>query len=184
MLEIGAIVWGVRDLNKSIQFWSEALNYELRREPDVDFAILLPKDGVGIQLSLNSAITSTKPKRHHIDLFTMDQEGEVERLLRLGATRVDWEYEPDADYVVLADPDGNTFCVVEVEDYGLSQHIVGVAFHSAGIQFKNCMIWLIGIQHSYQFLTSRGVVQIEFGDLRAFRFLTVVLFVEVCKARK
>ena len=113
MLEIGAIVWGVRDLQRAIKFWSEALNYKLRIEPDFDFAILIPKEGKGIQLSLNAAVTSDKPKRHHIDLFTHDQEKEVERLLKLGATRVDWNYPPDADYVVLADPDGNTFCVVQ-----------------------------------------------------------------------
>ncbi len=40
-------------------------------------------------------------------------EAEVDRLLGLGATRVDWRYPAGADYVVLADPDGNTFCVVE-----------------------------------------------------------------------
>ena len=114
MLEIGAIVWDVRDLQRAIKFWSEALNYQLRREPDVDFAILVPKQGKGVQLSLNAAVTSDKPKRHHIDLFTHEQEKEVERLLKLGATRVDWRYEPGADYVVLADPDGNTFCVVQV----------------------------------------------------------------------
>ena len=68
-----------------------------------------------MQLSLNAAVTSVKPKRHHMDLFTEHQEAEVARLLDLGATRVDWEYEPGADYVVLADPDGNTFCVVAVE---------------------------------------------------------------------
>ncbi|MFN8439821.1 MAG: VOC family protein [Caldilineaceae bacterium] len=113
MLEIGAIVWGVRDLQRAIQFWSEALNYRLKREPDVDFAILVPKTGNGVQLSLNAAVTSDKPKRHHIDLFTQEQGKEVERLLQLGATRVDWRYEPGADYVVLADPDGNTFCVVQ-----------------------------------------------------------------------
>jgi catechol 2,3-dioxygenase-like lactoylglutathione lyase family enzyme len=114
MLRIGAIVWGVRDLDRAIRFWSEALNYKLCREPDVDFAILVPKEGAGIQLSLNAAVTSTKPKRHHIDLFTREQAREVERLLDLGATRVDWKYEQESDYVVLADPDGNTFCVVQV----------------------------------------------------------------------
>jgi predicted enzyme related to lactoylglutathione lyase len=113
MLQIGAIVWGVRDLQRAIAFWSEALHYELRREPDVDFAILIPKEGKGMQLSLNK-VTSAKPKRHHLDLFTENQAGEVERLLNLGATRVEWSYEPGADYVVLADPDGNTFCVVQV----------------------------------------------------------------------
>lgn len=117
MLEIGAIVWGVRDLHQAIKFWSEALNYKLRREPDIDFAILVPKEGEGIQLSLNAAVTSIKPKRHHIDLFTHDREKEVDRLLKLGATRVDWKYGPDADYVVLADPDGNTFCVVHGFDF-------------------------------------------------------------------
>lgn len=113
MLEIGAIVWGVRDLNRAINFWSEALNYKLKREPDVDFAILIPKEGEGIQLSLNAAVTSDKPKRHHIDLFTHDQINEVERLIKLGAIRVKWNYDAEADYVVLSDPDGNTFCVVQ-----------------------------------------------------------------------
>ncbi len=114
MLKIGAIVWGVRDLQRSVTFWSEALTYKLRREPDVDFSILVPKDGEGIQRSLNAGVTKDKPKRHHMDLFTYEQAGEVERLLSLGATRVNWNYEPDADYTVLADPDGNTFCVVQV----------------------------------------------------------------------
>jgi len=36
----------------------------------------------------------------------------VERFLKLGARRVEWEYPPDADFVVLADLDGNLFCVV------------------------------------------------------------------------
>jgi predicted enzyme related to lactoylglutathione lyase len=114
MLTIGAIVWGVLDLPRAINFWSAALNYQLAREPDTDFAILIPKDGRGVQLSLNK-VTSSKPKRHHLDLFTNDQPAEVQRLLQLGATRVDgWDYEQGADYVVLADPDGNTFCVVQI----------------------------------------------------------------------
>ena len=113
MLEIGAIVWGVKDLQRAIDFWCAALDYQLRRDPDIDFAILIPKNGMGVQLSLNAAITSDKPKRHHIDLFTKQQNQEVDRLLNLGATRVDWKYASDADYVVLADPDGNTFCVVQ-----------------------------------------------------------------------
>ena len=37
---------------------------------------------------------------------------EVDRLLRLGARRYPWRYEPGSDYVVLEDPDGNLFCVV------------------------------------------------------------------------
>lgn len=47
---IGAIVWGVRDLARSIEFWTQALDYRLKREPDEDFAILVPRVCEGIQL--------------------------------------------------------------------------------------------------------------------------------------
>ncbi len=39
-------------------------------------------------------------------------DAEVERLVALGATRVQWTYPDDADFVVLADTEGNLFCVV------------------------------------------------------------------------
>jgi predicted enzyme related to lactoylglutathione lyase len=54
------------------------------------------------------------PPRIHLDLYTEDQEREVERLTALGATEVHWEKRPaDADYVILEDPEGNRFCVVD-----------------------------------------------------------------------
>jgi hypothetical protein len=43
----------------------------------------------------------------------MRKIAEVERLLKLGAQHVNWRYPKGADYVVLADPDGNKFCVVQ-----------------------------------------------------------------------
>lgn len=112
MLEIGSIVWGVRDIPRAVRFWSEALHYKLKYPASEDWAVLIPEDGDGIQLSL-SLVSSPKARRHHIDLFTDDQEAEVNRLLALGAVRKEWRYPPDADYVVLLDPDGNSFCVVQ-----------------------------------------------------------------------
>lgn len=111
-MEIGAIVWGVKDIKKAVAFWSQALNYRLKYPASDDWAILIPKSGNGIQMSLNK-ISSEKAKRHHIDLFTSNQKNEVDRLLALGATKAKWNYPPDADYVVLHDPDGNPFCVVQ-----------------------------------------------------------------------
>lgn len=112
-LKILSIVWGVLDLNRAINFWSEALNYRLKQNPDIDFAILIPKDGQGMQLSLKLT-SSEEPRRHHIDLITENQKEEVERLLNIGALKMEnWNYEQDADYVVLLDPEGNTFCVVQ-----------------------------------------------------------------------
>ena len=112
MLEIGSIVWGVRDIPRAVRFWSEALHYKLKYPASEDWAVLIPEDGDGIQLSL-CLVSSPKARRHHIDLFTDDQEAEVNRLLALGAVRKEWRYPPDADYVVLLDPDGNPFCVVQ-----------------------------------------------------------------------
>jgi hypothetical protein len=47
----------------------------------------------------------------HLDLYTDDQTTEVRRLLALGARHVRDNHDPDDDYVVLADPEGNLFCV-------------------------------------------------------------------------
>lgn len=112
MIEIGAIVWGVTDVARAVEFWSRALDYKLKYPPSEGWAILVPREGEGVQLSLNK-VSSPKARRHHIDLFTDDREKEVERLLALGAARKPWQYEPGADYVVLQDPDGNPFCVVQ-----------------------------------------------------------------------
>ena len=113
MLKIGSIVWGVKDVNRAVSFWSAALDYELKYPAEEDWAILVPKNREGIQLSI-SKVTSEKAKRHHMDLFTSDQKKEVNRLLALGATLKQWNYPEDADYVVLEDPDGNPFCVVQI----------------------------------------------------------------------
>ena len=95
MLEIGSIVWGVKDVFRAVEFWSDALSYKLKYPATEGWAILIPEDGKGIQLSLNR-ISSPKAKRHHMDLFTEDQAREVERLIKLGATKKEWNYEPDA----------------------------------------------------------------------------------------
>lgn len=112
MIEIGAIVWGVQDIARAVRFWSAALHYKLKGTASADWAILIPVEGDGVQISL-SKVSSPKARHHHIDLFTDDQEAEVKRLIALGATRKEWMYPPEADYVVLQDPDGNPFCVVQ-----------------------------------------------------------------------
>ena len=48
------------------------------------------------------------PPRIHLDLYAENQAEEVKRLIALGATEVHWDKRPaDADYVILADPEGN-----------------------------------------------------------------------------
>jgi len=48
----------------------------------------------------------------HLDLYSDDQTDEVKRLVGLGAKIVRHHREPDDDYVVMTDPEGNEFCVV------------------------------------------------------------------------
>lgn len=102
----------MQDVPRAVDFWCSALQYKLKYPADDDWAILVPAEGRGIQLSL-SRVSSPKAKRHHMDLFTDNLQAEVDRLIALGATRKAWRYPPEADYVVLQDPDGNPFCVVQ-----------------------------------------------------------------------
>ena len=115
MIRIGSIVLRVDDLRRQADFWEAALGYD-RYEMDVDFIQLRPKDGVGPNISLDCVRSELQiPPRLHLDLCTEDQAGEVERLLALGATEIHWDKRPpDADYRILADPEGNRFCVVDV----------------------------------------------------------------------
>ena len=56
----------------------------------------------------------TESVRVHLDLYTREQARHIGRLTELGATRVEeWPYPPGADFVVMRDPDGNEFCVID-----------------------------------------------------------------------
>lgn len=115
MLRVGSIVLRVDDLERQAAFWQAALGYVRRADDSDDFVLLRPRDGAGPNLSLDRHRSALQiPPRLHLDLYTGDQAGEVERLLALGATEVHWDRRPpDADYVILADPEGNRFCVVD-----------------------------------------------------------------------
>ena len=114
-LRIGSIVFRVEDLAAQSAFWSAALDYVPRDDDDDDFVLLRPRDGVGPNVSLDAHNAEAPvPPRIHLDLYAEDQAAEVERLIGLGATPVEWSRRPaDADYVILADPEGNRFCVVD-----------------------------------------------------------------------
>ena len=116
MLRVGSIVIRVDDLERQKAFWSAALDYVARQGDDDTFALLRPRSGEGPNVSLDRVRSSLQiPPRIHLDLYAEDQAAEVERLKGLGATAVDWDRKPaDADYVILADPEGNRFCVIDV----------------------------------------------------------------------
>ena len=104
MVRIKSVNLHVTDLPRAIRFWSEALGYEARDE-----TTLGPATGEDVAVVLDT------DDRTHIDLSVADeaeQSAEVERLVALGARRVPWDLPDGIGHVVLADPDGNLFCVV------------------------------------------------------------------------
>ena len=114
-VRIGSIVLRVDDLQRQTEFWAAALDYVPREENSDDFVLLRPKDGSGPNVALDRHRSELQiPPRIHLDLYTDKQAEEVRRLIALGASEVRWSKRPaDADYVILADPEGNRFCVVD-----------------------------------------------------------------------
>jgi catechol 2,3-dioxygenase-like lactoylglutathione lyase family enzyme len=103
---LGAVVLNVGDIGRAAAFWAEVLGYEA--SPD-NPAFLVSPDGVGSRLHLD------EDDRTHLDIWTpegSDLETEVARLVGIGARRVEWNYPEDADFVVLADTEGNLFCLI------------------------------------------------------------------------
>jgi catechol 2,3-dioxygenase-like lactoylglutathione lyase family enzyme len=125
MLRFGVVALGVTDVRRAAEFWSAALGYELREDGFGGWAkVLVPPDGTGTAIALQLSQTPLQDHpRLHLDLHVADageQEAEAARLVSLGARRVDWDsYPADPDFVVLEDPEGNRFCIVDLShDYG------------------------------------------------------------------
>jgi hypothetical protein len=102
----GSVVLKVSDVSRAAEFWSGAIGYVSQEGAPW---VLKPAAGDGPEIHLDEDDCT------HLDLWTerraCDLEREVDRLISLGAKRVDWDYPSDADFVVLADTEGNLFCV-------------------------------------------------------------------------
>lgn len=111
---IGSIVFEPADPIVG-RFWSEATGWPIVYDVDGDLAIRAP-DGRGPFLTFGppSGAVKTEKNRLHLDIAPPvggDQSAEVERLIALGARRVDVG-QGDVSWVVMADPEGNEFCVL------------------------------------------------------------------------
>lgn len=128
MLRLGITVIGVVDLARAADFWTTALDLTVSKEwQSDDWITLSHADGSGRALGLQRSESPVEAyPRVHLDLFVdtaAEQEAEVERLVGLGASRLDWDmYPPDPDFVVLGDPDSNPFCVVDLSHAPSGDH--------------------------------------------------------------
>ena len=115
-LHLATVFLNVQDMNRAVGFWTAALGY-VRREKDWDPEFMMLIDPARRRLPVSLQLADSPPRepvRVHLDLYTNEQGRHVERLVMLGATRVDeWPYPDGADFIVMRDPDGNEFCVID-----------------------------------------------------------------------
>ncbi|MDM7990686.1 VOC family protein [Arthrobacter sp. zg-Y877] len=104
-------------------FWAQVLDFredpQDPNQPDDDECMIFSADGSQRLLFINVPDRKQVKNRVHLDLQPAEVGGrdeELARLLALGATEVDDQRRPDGTgWVVLADPEGNEFCILRSE---------------------------------------------------------------------
>lgn len=114
-LHLVALCIDAKDPVRLAQFWARALRWEVGETED-GVVSLVPTDGTRFRIDF-APVPEPKVGKNpiHLDLTTAtmdDQRDSVDELLALGARHVDVGQGADEPHVVLADPEGNLFCVV------------------------------------------------------------------------
>jgi catechol 2,3-dioxygenase-like lactoylglutathione lyase family enzyme len=101
------------------RWWAEVLGFQVVFEAADEVAIGKGPDTYPGLVFVTVPDAKTVKNRLHIDLAPDDRDVEVERLVALGAQHVDVGQGDDKTWVVLADPEGNEFCVLSSRESGL-----------------------------------------------------------------
>ncbi|MFI6390616.1 VOC family protein [Nonomuraea sp. NPDC050547] len=114
--QFAALCFDANDPLRLARFWGELLGREVAEDPR-DGVVLLPGAGTEFPIRfLPSPADKLGPNQMHFDLTSESPEGQertVARALELGAEHIDVGQLPEEGHVVLADPEGNEFCVIE-----------------------------------------------------------------------
>jgi predicted enzyme related to lactoylglutathione lyase len=114
--QLVALCFDANDPHQLARFWAGVLGWELAEDPDGGPA-LLPSDDTGFRIRfLPTQETKSAQNQLHPDLTSTsleDQQRTVARSLELGARHIDIGQRPEQRHVVLADPEGNEFCIIE-----------------------------------------------------------------------
>ena len=120
MLRLQCITIDAHDPRALAQFWAEVLGWKIGEgvneiEVWIERELGDPKNtGFPDILFLKNSDVKNVKNRLHLDLRPDDQDAEVRRLEKLGATQIEigQSADPDTSWVVMADPEGNEFCVL------------------------------------------------------------------------
>ncbi|MEU5714365.1 VOC family protein [Streptomyces sp. NPDC020403] len=155
------------------RFWSGILGWEPAAGPD-DGVTIRPPDDTGFRMRfLPGREPKTTQNRAHFDLTSAspeDQRRTVARALELGGTHIDVGQRPEEGHVVLADPDGNEFCVIEagntfLADTGLIGALACDGTQEVGYFWSEVLRWpLVWDQHQETAIQSpNGGTKITWG---------------------
>ncbi|MGB9376245.1 MAG: VOC family protein [Mycobacteriales bacterium] len=112
-VRLGSVVINCADIESMTAFWSAALGLAPSSEGAEDDFRVLRGDRVNVSLQLADTPVSGRDQMH-LDLYATDQQQQVARLTALGATYLRHNADPQDDFVVMADPEGNEFCVCQL----------------------------------------------------------------------
>jgi predicted enzyme related to lactoylglutathione lyase len=117
-LRLHHIVIDTHDLPGLARFWTQALGWRVLSERDQEIVIGPDENAPAGICFMPVSDEKTVKNRVHLDLTTSaaDRDAEIERLLALGARRVDIGQTGEESWTVLADPEGNEFCVVRPKE--------------------------------------------------------------------
>ena len=116
-IRIQCVVVDAHDCGLLARFWSAVLGWRITCEGDAEWCIEPPEGSPANDVAPDILFVKVPDvkngkNRLHFDLRPKDQAREVERIVALGAERVDVGQSPDVSWVVMADPEGNEFCVL------------------------------------------------------------------------
>lgn len=113
-LRFTAVCIDAADIDALARWWAEVLGWPSERTDDDDVALRAPSGCGPDWLFLAVPDDKVVKNRIHFDFTPDDQRVEVDRLIAMGARRVDVG-QGDESWVVLADPEGNEFCVLAAD---------------------------------------------------------------------
>jgi predicted enzyme related to lactoylglutathione lyase len=115
--DVLALCFDANDPPRLARFWAGVLGWEAAADDPEGGVALRPADDTGFRLRfLPTQQQKAGPNQMHFDLTSSsleDQQQTVARSLRLGGRHLDIGQRPEEGHVVLADPEGNEFCVIE-----------------------------------------------------------------------
>ncbi len=114
-----SIVVDASDPPALARFWAAVLDWKIILDDDDEVDVARDENSYPILTFVPVPEAKTVKNRLHIDLAPDDRDAEVERIIGLGARRADVGQSDDVTWVVLADPEGNEFCVLRTREGGV-----------------------------------------------------------------